>query len=78
MNMREIVARALLEHGLGKGSWDYAVGSTRDAYFGAADVALAAVFEPTDAMKAAGLECFEDGREPDVIYRTMIFAAMQP
>jgi len=77
MDMREKIARALLEHGLGKGSWDYAVGSTRDAYFGAADVALAAVFEPTDAMKAAGLECFNDGREPDEIYRTMIHTAKQ-
>lgn len=45
MDMREKMARALLEHGLGQGAWNHAIGLTRDAYFAAADAALAALEE---------------------------------
>jgi len=70
MTMREKMARALCRlESDGETYWE--------SYLPNADAALAAAFEPTDAMKAAGLECFNDGREPDEIYRTMIFAANQ-
>lgn len=82
MNMREQVARALLEHGLGQGAWEQAVDLTRDAYLAAADAALDAMREPTEAMVIGARSRYPDGDNsgPTLyhdIFRAMIRAAKE-